>query len=155
MIDDIHETFKNESELFDLLYNNDLKITFDFIELNDFGLTDDLYIKMNSREKLIEGFFEKKDFIEIAKKFEKEYVDIFWKYAKNNRENEEQDIAKLTDRYMYQFFYNLTLNLYAINKDADLRGNYTKLDDFIQENSLVAFFEKIYNGNEAIESKTF
>ncbi len=162
MLDDIDENFRNESKLFESLYNNDAsKITFDFLELDNFGLTDDLYIKMNSRgklltpyenfkakfEKLIEIYFEKKTFNEIAKKFEKEYIDIFWKYAKQNNKN-KQDIAKLTDEYMYLFFYNLTLNLYALSNETNLHNNYRKLDDFVQENSLVSFFEKIYDKKE-------
>lgn len=165
MIDDIDETFKDEPNLFDLLYNSDSKITFDCLELNNFGLTDDLYIKMNSRgklltpyenfkakfEKLIEKYFSEEDFINIAKRFEKEYVDIFWKYVKLNRKNREGDIAKLTDRYMYWFFYNFTLNLYAISNETDLLNNYGKLDNFVQENSLVSFFEKIYNKKEHID----
>jgi len=162
MIDDIDKTFRDETELFNLLYNEPTKITFDFLELNNFGLTDDLYIKMNSRgklltpyenfkakfEKFIEQYFEKEKFIEIAKKFEKDYVDIFWKYAKRNKENQKQDIARLTDGYMYWFFYNLTLNLYVINNETDLLNNYSKIDDFIQENSLVSFFTKAYKSKK-------
>ena len=165
MIDDIDKTFRDESKLFDLLYNDPSKITFDFLELNNFGLTDDLYIKMNSRgklltpyenfkakfEKLVEKYFENKDFIEIAKKFEKEYIDIFWEYAKQNKDSQGQDIAKLTDRYMYWFFYNLILNLYTISNEIDLRDNYSRLEDFIQDNSLVSFFEKIYDKKEEID----
>jgi hypothetical protein len=164
MIDAIDETFRDESELFDLLYNDVSKITFDFLELNNFGLTDDLYIKMNSRgklltpyenfkakfEKLIERYFEQKDFIKIAKKFEKEYTDIFWEYAKQNKKTQKQDIAKLTDQYMYRFFYNFSLNLYAISNETDLLNNYNKLEDFIQDNSLVSFFEKVYDKKEEI-----
>jgi uncharacterized protein with ParB-like and HNH nuclease domain len=165
MIDAIDETFRDESELFDLLYNDVSKITFDFLELNNFGLTDDLYIKMNSRgklltpyenfkakfEKLIERYFEQKDFIKIAKKFEKEYTDIFWEYAKQNKKTQKQDIAKLTDQYMYRFFYNFSLNLYAISNETDLLNNYNKLEDFIQDNSLVSFFEKVYDKKEEID----
>ena len=163
MLDDIDETFMDESELFNLLYNDDSpKITFDFLELNNFGLTDDLYIKMNSRGKLLtpyENFkakFEKhiecylknkNKFYEIARKFEKDYMDIFWKYAKRKK-NQKQDIARLTDKYMHWFFYNLALNLYAINNESDLRNNYSKIDDFIQENSLVSFFTKAYKSEE-------
>ncbi len=162
MIDSIEEIFRDEAEIFKLLYNDvPPKITFDFLELNNFGLTDDLYIKMNSRgklltpyenfkakfEKLIERYLKEK-FIEIAKKFEKDYMDIFWKYAKRNKKNQKQDIARSTDGYMYRFFYNLTLNLYAINNETDLRNNYSKIDDFIQENSLISFLEKVYESKE-------
>lgn len=167
MLDDIDETFMDESELFNLLYNDDPpKITFDFLELNNFGLTDDLYIKMNSRGKLltpyenfkakfekhIERYLKDKDkFYEIARKFEKDYMDIFWKYAKRKK-NQKQDIARLTDKYMHWFFYNLALNLYAINNESDLRNNYSKIDDFIQENSLVSFFTKAYKSKKEIDN---
>ncbi|WP_456465269.1 DUF262 domain-containing protein [Desulfurobacterium sp.] len=165
MIDDIDETFNKESQLFDLLYNNDLKITFDFLELKNFGLTDDLYIKMNSRgklltpyenfkakfEKLIEKYFRREDFIEIAKKFEKEYIDIFWKYARQNKKRQKQDIAVLTDSYMYRFFYNFTLNLYAVSDETVLLKDYSKLEDFTDENSLVSFFENVYNKKEEVK----
>jgi hypothetical protein len=160
MIDEIHKTFNDVSQLFDLLYN-DQKITFDFLEMKDFGLTDDLYIKMNSRgklltpyehfkaqfEKLIKEKFKEK-FMEIAQKFEKEYVDIFWNYAK-----QEQDPVKLTDEYMYSFFYNLTLNLYAIdNIHEEKLDGFQSLSDFINANSLVSFFEKVYNKDGEIEN---
>jgi len=163
MIDDIDKTFRDEAELFNWLYNDDLpKITFDFLEMNNFGLTDDLYIKMNSRGKLLtpyENFkakFEKliksylnEEFIKIAEKFEKDYMDIFWEYAKKSQ---KQDIAKSTDGYMYRFFYNLTLNLYAVDNETDLHNNYSKIDDFIQENSLVSFFTKVYKSKEEIDN---
>ncbi len=162
MIDDIHETFKDEKKLFNLLYDKE-KITFYFLPMDKFDLTDDLYIKMNSRgklltsyenfkakfEKLIENNYSKEEFIKIAQKFEKDYVDIFWKYA--NKKSQKQNIVRLTDGYMYWFFYNLTLNLYAINSETDLRNNYSKIDDFIQENSLVSFFAKAYKSKKEID----
>jgi len=167
MIDDIHETFKGERKLFKLLYDDPTKITFDFLELNNFGLTDDLYIKMNSRgklltpyenfkakfEKLIKKDYSNEEFIKIAHKFDKDYLDIFWKYAKRSKKTQEQDIARLTDGYMYWFFYNLTLNLYAINNETtDSLNNYSKIDDFIQENSLVSFFEEVYKSKKEIDN---
>ena len=52
MLDSIHQTFKNEIEVWDKLNN----ITFHYIELENFGLSDDLYIKMNARGKQLTAF---------------------------------------------------------------------------------------------------
>jgi len=157
MLDDINNIFLDATDLFDNLSKTH-KITFDFLELNNFGLTDDLYIKMNSRGKLLtsyENFKAKlesiiKDqmedkFLGIAKKFDREYIDFFWEIAKDNKK-EGEDEAKLTNKYMYNFFYNLTLNLYAL-KNGSLSSSYTKLEDFVKENPLISFYKEVYKNN--------
>ena len=54
-IDDIHKYFFEIDNLWDGLTNNDL-ISFYYVELENIGLTDDLYIKMNARGKLLTPF---------------------------------------------------------------------------------------------------
>jgi len=155
MIDDINSIFFQIQCLFDELTIHS-KITFDFLELNNFGLTDDLYIKMNSRGKLLthyENFKAKlekiikdqksNEFIEIAKKFDNEYTDYFWNIA-NQKNQEDVDVAKLTDSYLYNFFYGLTLNFYALVEDNKLQS-YNNLDSFIKKNSLIFFYKDVYN----------
>ena len=110
MLDLIHETFIGKKTYFEKLLNNDNPvITFQFMELDKFNLTDDLYIKMNSRgkplspyenfkanfEKYLSNFNNKEqsyDFIlsnneanrTISKYFihmlDTKWADIFWKY---------------------------------------------------------------------------
>ena len=54
-IDDIHHEFKNISNLWELLTEKNI-ITFYYLILEDFGLSDDLYIKMNARGRLLTPF---------------------------------------------------------------------------------------------------
>ena len=52
MLDDIHARFKDKPEFFDFLVDPEKPvITFLFLNLKEFKLTDDLYIKMNARGK--------------------------------------------------------------------------------------------------------
>lgn len=103
MIEDIHRKFqKNRNKLFDSLVSKTEKpITFQFLELNNFGLTDSLYIKMNARGKPLtefenfkakfEQFLESKRLLnskELRKEFSIKidgiWTDFFWKYRNNN-----------------------------------------------------------------------
>jgi len=52
MLDSIHQEFQNGTDLWDKLNN----ISFQYIELQNFGLSDDLYIKMNARGKALTEF---------------------------------------------------------------------------------------------------
>jgi hypothetical protein len=57
MLDAIHKKFADKKEFFERLIDTDNPIiTFQFLNLQDFKLTDDLYIKMNSRGKPLTPF---------------------------------------------------------------------------------------------------
>lgn len=57
MLDDIHKKFIEDNYLFGKLIDiNNPLITFQFLNLEKFGLTDDLYIKMNARGKQLSAF---------------------------------------------------------------------------------------------------
>lgn len=71
MLDKIHLTFKDSNILFTDLINNEKPcIIFNFLNIEKFGLSDDLYIKMNSRGKPLNDFENLKAelgrFIEIS-----------------------------------------------------------------------------------------
>jgi len=102
MLDDIHKKFyekKDEENLFDLLVNesNESLITFQFLNLDKFELTDELYIKMNSRGKQLtpfenfkaklEGYIKTADFNKAD--FNKKYIldDRMKKYFSDKEEN--------------------------------------------------------------------
>ncbi|MBV6878796.1 DUF262 domain-containing protein [Epilithonimonas ginsengisoli] len=142
MLDAIHEKFKAENEtLWDRLNN----ISFHFIELQDFGLSDDLYIKMNARGKPLTEFenFKAKfeQFIEhnkwedrmdlkdtFAHKIDTVWTDLFWKHRKTKK--------SLIDFEILTFFSALAIESYALNNnDEKVRQLYNnpsqiKVEDF-------------------------
>jgi hypothetical protein len=145
MLDAIHEKFGGKIDSLVNLKN----ITFDFINLDDFKLTDDLYIKMNARgvpltpfenfkskfEKLLlSDKLEKETFEEESKKYslkdyfsnkiETDWVEHFWKYAE---EKEICDLKYLTiDKPFMRFFWYITEMLYFKSGNF-LKGNSGKL----------------------------
>ena len=96
MIDTIHHKFYDFSNLWDSLVEKKL-INFYFLPLNQMGLTDDLYIKMNSRGKPLTTFEHfKAEFEEIVHnvseelskeinhKFDIEWTDMLFPYRGDN-----------------------------------------------------------------------
>lgn len=99
MLDEIHGVFAPVDNLWKTLVDeNPPVISFNYIQLKDFGLSDDLYIKMNARGKSLTPFEDFKAVLE--KKIEKEqwdahrkivdsfaikadtmWTDLFWKKA--------------------------------------------------------------------------
>ena len=94
MLDDIHLIFKNESGLWEKLSEKENPfISFYFLPLEDMGLSDSLYIKMNSRGKPLTPFehfkaeFEKTIkavssdlYKEFVHKVDNDWVDMLWKF---------------------------------------------------------------------------
>ncbi|MFZ4402122.1 MAG: DUF262 domain-containing protein [Bacteroidales bacterium] len=96
MIDAIHKKFDNHSGLWDSLVINKI-ISFYFLPLTEMGLTDDLYIKMNSRGKPLTPFEHfKAEFEEIIKhisedlskeinhKFDIDWTDMLFPFRGDN-----------------------------------------------------------------------
>lgn len=101
-IDDIHSIFYNVDDLWNkLTLDNSELIKFYFVNLENIGLSDDLYIKMNARGKLLTSFenfkatFEKRindeeweKNIQYINKFEHKidtiWTDFFWANFKHN-----------------------------------------------------------------------
>jgi len=101
-IDDIHTTFFKTPNLWHKLTSKEFNlIRFYHVELENIGLTDDLYIKMNARGKLLSTFenfkagFEKiirdekwesqTDFRKtFAFKIDTTWTDLFWKHFRKN-----------------------------------------------------------------------
>ena len=91
MLNSIDDVFQNVSDLWERLKNN--TITFHFRPIKDMGLTDELYIKMNSRGKPLTVFEHFKAELErqiraldentakrIMAKFDREWMDLLWQY---------------------------------------------------------------------------
>ena len=105
MLDTIQDIFKITHDYWDKLNN----ITFQFLKLEDFGLSDDLYLKMNSRGRPLTEFenfkanlIQKiKDINESKKEkeplnmnFDGEWTDLFW-----NLSNQEK-LLSFDERYL-------------------------------------------------------
>lgn len=120
MLDAIQQTFKNETAIWDKLNN----ISFHYIELQNFGLSDDLYIKMNARGKPLTDFENFKAKFEqhikqnkwegnidpketFAHKIDTVWTDLFWNYR--NDEN-------VFDEQLLNFFRTMAVINYALKK---------------------------------------
>lgn len=105
-INDIHKIFSKVDKLWDKLTSSESSISFYYVELENIGLTDDLYIKMNARGKLLTSFenfkatFQKyiddnkwEESIEVTKHFALKidtfWTDYFWHNFKKNNSVDE------------------------------------------------------------------
>ena len=141
MLDAIYDKFKDKKEFFKRLMNEkEPIITFIFMDLNEYRLTDDLYIKMNSRGKPLSKFenfkakFEqyiKKNINDSSLLFEQVYLEskkkvdmytyfshnidtkwtnMIWQYCKDVN-------PCLLDQYMENIVRVIILNHYATTVD--------------------------------------
>ena len=95
-IDDIHSLFFGMNNLWNLLTNEDCLVSFYYVELENIGLTDDLYIKMNARGKLLTPFEN------FKASLKKHISDKYWEDAKNH---DEQFLFKI-DTCWTDYFWN-------------------------------------------------
>lgn len=95
MLDEIDDKFKKVSGIWDNLKNN--AVTFYFLPIKDMGLTDELYIKMNSRGKPLTQFEHFKAEFEneirridnetaerIISKIDGSWTDLLWRYRSSD-----------------------------------------------------------------------
>ena len=144
MMDAIHDKFKN-STFYDRLEN----IKFSFLELKEFGLTDDLYIKMNARGKPLSEFenfkaeFEKELSQEIKSKLDNDWLDLFW--GLKDSDKEDVDLSSVDKRYM-AFFKGVALNFAIFKqeiKDVEEVKNFNTLDFFLNNKETIEYITKI------------
>lgn len=112
MLDAIDGKFKDIEGIWKSLKNN--AITFYFLPIKDMGLTDELYIKMNSRGKpltLFEHFkaeleheireVDEKTAERIVGKIDREWTDLLWKYRDSGNGDGEENV---TDDEFLRYF---------------------------------------------------
>ncbi len=126
MIDAINEKYGNSSDLWMQLEN----ITFYFLEISGMGLTDELYIKMNSRGKPLtefehfkaefEGMIKEVDeklSKEFNHKFDLDWTDMLFPYRGENQ--------IIDDEFMRYFFF--VSDILCFMQDVDLQKDEFKL----------------------------
>lgn len=141
VLDAIHKVFNDTEEFYDKLVRDESPvICFQFIELENFGLTDSLYVKMNSRGKELtefenfkarfEQYLEKADIknktnfkTDFSKKIDTDWTDLFWNY-RNSETN-------LFDNELMNFIRVLATNNYALiqTNRNELETNIRELSD--------------------------
>jgi hypothetical protein len=123
MLDAIHDKFRNDVDFFKrLIDTNTPLVTFQFIELDNFGLSDGLYIKMNARGKALTDFenfkakfeqFLEKNYShkknEFSVKIDGVWTDLFWKFKEES----------VIDKPFMRYFEFITEMLHYINSDED------------------------------------
>ncbi|MDP9076098.1 MAG: DUF262 domain-containing protein [Bacteroidota bacterium] len=122
MLDDIDALFCDVSSLWSKLSGNRL-ISFHYIELKNFGLSDDLYIKMNARGKALTPFenfkarlerhinrdgWDEKAASKFAHDVDTTWTDLFW-----GRVNDPKQI----DAAFIKYFAGIAINLYALREE--------------------------------------
>lgn len=125
MLDSINDKFSDVNNLWNLLTGTNERIVFFFLSLAENGLSDELYIKMNSRGKKLtpfehfkaefEDLYERdsEESMTINHKFDVEWADMFFSYRDNDN---------LTDKeFMRYFFYISHILCYqqSIKKSTD------------------------------------
>lgn len=115
VLKDIESKFKDIQNIWEKLSGTSARIVFHLLPMEDLGLPDDLYIKMNARGKGLTDFEHfKSQFSEIldetnakifSEKIDKEWSDLFWNIFKDKQSD---DIAKEVDNGFLSFFWYIT-----------------------------------------------
>lgn len=175
MLDDIHKVFYMERDgLAKLLDQDNPRLSFQFLDLKGFGLTDDLYIKMNARGKSLTPIETFKANLEqylrhelhdeqraktFADKMDGQWADLMWCY----RDKEHPEYA--SDRQWERVFQNLLSYSYALSEGVGPNRELSRLHrDFLSFNSykelgcineksldfIASVLDVLYNGEDKI-----
>lgn len=120
-------------------------VTFDFFDLDDFELTDELYLKMNARGKklthfenykawLLKKYTDQIQIVDWKKKIDLEWNDLFW--------NEKVLGDSKIDTAYLQFFKNMFLGDYLLNEDISEKDENIDLLRLNADFNPVSLFEK-------------
>lgn len=131
MVDAIDDEFKKQADIWPKLKEG--AISFYFLPLQGFGLTEDLYVKMNSRGKLLTRFENFKAELEhclrernekladnVAEKIDGCWTDVFWPYR-------DKTDNTIDDGFLRYFFFVSDIIYYKDGKS--LQGKlYDEID---------------------------
>ena len=164
VLEEIHDYFKKKTGLpdYQLIWTNltDRKILhFDFLNLKNFSLSDDLYVKMNARGKELSEFENFKAWLfgkiehekwiseerwkDDSLKFDVEWNDLFWTYK-------EETVFEIDTAY-FNFFKivyvtDLVLKTDLVNSAFKEGENKEDIDN-IMNNTADFDFERIYQND--------
>lgn len=180
MLDEIHTCFKNETALWTrLVAETSAPVSFYFLALEEMGLTDNLYIKMNSRGKPLTDFEHfKADFEKIIKavsidlynefvhKVDTDWLDMLWDYR--NEDNIIDDefmryyrfvteiICYQNDFEILENDFDLAIKIYGIentNAKSNLETLFKSFDCWKEIESINTFFDSVFSKTDYEENK--
>lgn len=176
MLETIHKTLADCKNVWDKLTIENL-ITFDYIDIksDEFKLTDELYIKMNSRGKPLTPFENFKaifsqllndkttDYFELKRDYggqqitfqqyfafniDGKWVDLFWNYRNITEKGLDENI-------LTYFYYIAEMQHYKKNKDTIFNRNFESLKIIYAQKENVDFLFKsldLLSGIKGVES---
>lgn len=159
MLDAIDRKFWDKEEYLELLLNVESPvITMLYLDLEEFKLTDDLYIKMNARGKQLTPFENFKaqyedylgrvhpDYrIDFERKIDTKWADLFWNY----RGMEGNDTY---DDELSNFIRAIFSGSYAERKDLNNKDIEETLRELISANKSIPF--SVYKESVLVEGET-
>lgn len=174
MLDSIQHTFKDKTDVWDKLN----KISFHYIELQNFGLSDDLYIKMNARGKHLTDFenfkaqFEqriKQNKWEInvnptetfSYKIDTDWTNLFWNYRDDKNKIDESILKFLANAAI--LFYAQSLEIYDdkyekenVRNELEIKSkNKNITDEAIKRGRIERRIAKLFNDFSTIQADDF
>jgi uncharacterized protein DUF262 len=131
VLDEIQKRYNNTVLLWDKLISKTAAIVFHNLSMDKFGLSDELYIKMNSRGKELTEFeIFKSNFSELIPsefaeefkhKIDTSWSDLFWSIYKNEEVKEFDDLAFKADEAFLKFYEYVTNVLISLH-DIDIKN---------------------------------
>lgn len=158
MLDAIDEKFKDVDNLWNQLKNG--AITFYFLPIRDMGLTDELYIKMNSRGKPLTRFEHFKAELErcmrsvdedvarrVMRKIDREWTDMLWQYRDSGSGSPDDTITD--DEFLKYFHFICDIVCYQGGESPQGKSSdeFDMLDDYFTGEK-----DKVLKNIETLES---
>lgn len=145
MIDAINKKFADVDNLWNLLTGSKERIVFFFLPLHENGLSDELYIKMNSRGKKLtpfehfkaeyESLYERdsEEYMTISHKFDVEWIDLLFDYRDSN---------DLTDNEFMRYFFYISHILCYMQGVEPAKDEFELIKNVYTKKENRDFFEK-------------
>ena len=174
MLDSIHHTFKDNTDVWDKLN----KISFHYIELQNFGLSDDLYIKMNARGKHLTDFENFKAKFEqrikqnkwemnenptatFSYKIDTDWTNLFWDYRDDKNKIDESILKFFANAAI--LFYAQSLEIYDdkyekenVRNELEIKSkNKNITDEAVKRERIERRIAKLFNDFSTIQAKDF
>ncbi len=169
MLCEIEKQAKSKALDYENVWANLDKITFDFFDMKEHGLSDELYVKMNARGKHLSDFENFKAWLlkHITKKeysianenwetkLDKDWLDLFWRVTSEEKSLELEEQIKVTDSYYLSFFKTMALYGYILRenpKDEEREKQEKKVYELFTINQFVP--TQTYEDYELFDEKT-